>query len=46
MRSYLSLDRTRVICELNAPDTQSIREAQHQAGVSFDRVWSATIAKP
>ncbi|MBD2306744.1 DUF4242 domain-containing protein [Chroococcidiopsis sp. FACHB-1243] len=46
VRSYLSLDRTRVICELNAPDTQSIREAQHRAGVSFDRVWSATIVKP
>lgn len=46
VRSYLSRDRTRLICELNAPDTQSIREAQHRAGVSFDRVWSATIVIP
>jgi Protein of unknown function (DUF4242) len=46
IQSYLSLDRTRLICELNAPDAQSVREAQHRVGVSFDRVWSATIVKP
>lgn len=43
IQSYLSLDRTRLIYELNAPDPESVREAQHRVGVPFDRVWSATI---
>lgn len=46
IQSYTSRDRTRVICELNALDAQPVREAQHQAGVSFDRVWSAMLVKP
>ncbi|MBW4618890.1 MAG: DUF4242 domain-containing protein [Cyanosarcina radialis HA8281-LM2] len=46
IQSYLSLDRTRLICELNAPDAESVREAQYRVGVAFDRVWSATILKP
>lgn len=46
IQSYLSRDRTRVICELNAPDAQSVREAQHRIGVSFDRVWSAMLVEP
>jgi Protein of unknown function (DUF4242) len=46
IQSYISRDRTRVICELNASDAESIREAQHRAGVPFDRVWSATVLKP
>lgn len=43
IRSYLSLDRTRLICELNASDLESVREAPHKLSVSFDRVWSAAI---
>jgi hypothetical protein len=46
IQSYLSNDRTRVICELNAPDAKSIREAQRRANISFDRVWSAMLIKP
>jgi len=33
IQSYLSRDRTRLICELNAPDTESIRAAQYRIGV-------------
>jgi hypothetical protein len=46
IQSYLSRDRTRAICELNAADAQPVREVQHRLGVCFDRVWSATLVKP
>jgi Protein of unknown function (DUF4242) len=44
--SYLSLDRTRLICEVYAPDAESIREAQRRLEIPFDRVWSAERLKP
>lgn len=46
LQSYLSLDRTKVICELNAPDLEPIQEAQHKLGVPFNRVWLAEVLKP
>lgn len=46
IQSYISLDRIRVICELNAPDAKSVWEAQHRVGVFFDRVWSAMVIDP
>lgn len=46
IQSYLSLDRTRVVCELNAPDAESVRQAQHRIGIPFDRVWSAMLIQP
>jgi hypothetical protein len=41
VRSYLSIDRLRMVCEFEAPDAESIREAYRSAGVPFVRVWSA-----
>jgi Protein of unknown function (DUF4242) len=54
VRSYVSIDslrdsfaaRTRVISELNAPDTEVIREAYRQFGLAGDRVWCAQVLKP
>ncbi|MBE9169323.1 DUF4242 domain-containing protein [Pleurocapsales cyanobacterium LEGE 06147] len=53
VRSYISLDRTRVICELNAPDAETIREAHLKFGIPFvreaclqQRVWSAMLIEP
>ena len=46
VRSYTSLDKTRVVCELNAPHAQVIREAHGKAGIPFDRVWCAEVLKP
>lgn len=46
LRSYLSLDRTRVVYELDAPDAVTIHEAQRKFGISFDRVWSAQLLTP
>ncbi len=42
-RSYLAGDRRRMICEFEAPDADSVREALRSANVPFDRVWSATV---
>jgi hypothetical protein len=41
--TYLSHDRRRMICEFEAPDTESVRTALHSAEVAFDRVWSSEV---
>jgi hypothetical protein len=43
MRSYLSLDRKRIICEFEAADAEKVRESYRSAGVEFERVWSADV---
>ena len=43
VRSYFSKDRRRCICEFEAPDAESVREALRSADVPFDRVWSADL---
>ena len=45
MRSYLSADRKRMVCEFDAPDAQSVRDAYRAAGVAFERVWAAELYK-
>lgn len=46
IQSYISSDRTRIICELNAPDLESVRVAQRRLDIPFDRVWSAQVLSP
>lgn len=46
IQTYLSLDRTRMVCELNAPDLESVREVQRRLNIPFDRVWSARVLSP
>ena len=41
MRSYLSADRKRMVCEFEAPDTQSVRDTYRSADVAVERVWRA-----
>ena len=41
MRSYLSNDRRRMVCEFEAADAESVRQSYRSAGVTFDRVWVA-----
>src|SRR2546423_15489435 len=41
MRSYLSSDRVRMVCEFEAPDAEAVRTSFRSAGVAFDRVWTA-----
>jgi hypothetical protein len=45
MRSYLSADRTRMFCEFEAPDAESVRDAYRSAGVAFVRAWVAELYK-
>jgi SAM-dependent methyltransferase len=42
-RSSLSADRLRMICEFEAPDAESVREAMRGAGIPFERVWPAQV---
>jgi hypothetical protein len=46
VRSYVSADKKRVICEFEAPDAESVREAFRSAGVPFERIWAATLLEP
>ena len=41
IRSYLSTDRRKMICEFEAADAESLRGALRSAGVPFSRVWAA-----
>lgn len=41
LRSYLSLDRRRMVCEFEADDAEAVRSSFRSAGVAFARVWAA-----
>jgi hypothetical protein len=43
MRSYLSIDRKRMVCEFEAPDAEAVRISYRNAGVKFDRVWPTEV---
>ncbi len=43
VRSYISADRKRVICEFEAADAEKVRESYRSAGVEFERVWTAQV---
>lgn len=38
IRSLMSRDRRRTVCELEASDADTVREVYRQAGVKFERV--------
>ncbi len=40
MRTFLSTDRRRMACLYKAPDAESVRIAQREAGMPVDNVWS------
>jgi hypothetical protein len=42
-RSLLSSDRLRMFCEYEAPDAESVRKVQREAGNAFERVWPAQV---
>jgi hypothetical protein len=43
LRTYFSTDHCRMICCYAAPDAESVRLAHRQAGMPFERVWSAAL---
>jgi hypothetical protein len=40
LRTFFARDRRRMICLYRAPDAESVRIAQRQAGMPVDRVWA------
>jgi hypothetical protein len=40
VRTFFSTDRRRMICLYRAPDAESVRIAQRQAGMPVERVWA------
>ncbi len=40
LRTYFSKDRKHMVCFYKAPDAESVRLAQEQAGMPVDRVWA------
>jgi hypothetical protein len=43
LRSAVSRDGLRMICEYAAPDAESVRDANTRAGMPFERVWTAKV---
>jgi hypothetical protein len=43
IESYLSADGTRMVCRFEAPDAESVRQAQRVAALPLTATWSATV---
>jgi len=43
IRSWVSSDGRRGVCEYRAADAEAVREAYRAAGVSCSAIWSATL---
>jgi len=43
LRSCISLDGRRTICEYEAPDAEAVRTLGKQLGIHYERVWTATV---
>lgn len=43
LRSFLSADCRRMVCEYQAADAEAVRSANRTAGAPFERVWAATL---
>lgn len=43
LRTFFAADRRRMLCLYSAPDAESVRRAQAQAGMPFTRVWPAHV---
>jgi len=41
VKSYLSRDRSRLICIYSAPDAEAVRHANRMAGFGFESIWTA-----
>lgn len=43
LRTYMSPDGRRMICEYEAPDAETVREVSRQLGMPFERAWTARV---
>lgn len=46
VRSMMSRDRSRVICEFEAPDTETVQKSFRKAKLPFVRIWTVDIIEP
>lgn len=46
MRTFFSADQRRMLCLYQAPDAESVRLAQRQAGVPFEQAWAFKAVRP
>lgn len=46
LRTFFSADRKRMLCLYKAPDAESVRQAQQQAGMPIEAVWPFTRYSP
>jgi Nickel responsive protein SCO4226-like len=46
LRTFLSEDGQRMLCLYRAPDAESVRQAQQQAGMPLERVWACQPYTP
>ena len=46
IRSYFSQDQKQMFCLYEAPDAESVRQAQREAGVPFDDAWTFRAISP
>ena len=46
IRSMMSRDRSRVICEFEAPDAETVRRSFRKVGLPFVRVWTVEVLEP
>jgi hypothetical protein len=46
IRSHLSDDRQRMVCEYEARDAETVRKVQREADAGFDRLWAARLLGP
>lgn len=46
IRTLVSSDRRRTVCEFEAPDAELMRDALRRAGSSFDHLWIAEVREP
>lgn len=45
LRTLLSRDGRRMICEYEAPDAEAVRVANEKVGYPFQRVWTAGLVE-
>lgn len=44
LRTTISRDGLRMICEYSAPDAESVREANEASDLPYERIWTAQPA--
>lgn len=46
IRSMMARDRSRVICEFDAPDAETVRRSFRKAGLPYVRIWAIDVLEP